>query len=57
MTYILIALGVVVLLWVVGLVIQRLDKQARERLIKQNMEQRRREEEARERANRPSFMR
>lgn len=57
MTYILIALGVVALLWLVGLVIQQLDRRARERLIKKNQEQRRREEEAKERANRPSFMR
>lgn len=57
MTYILIALGVVALLWLVGLVIQQLDRRARERLIKKNQEQRRREEEAQERANRPSFMR
>lgn len=57
MKYILIALSVVVVLWLVSVLIQQLDKRSRERLIKHNLEQRRREEEAKERANRPSFMR
>ncbi|MBE0432138.1 hypothetical protein IBX73_01590 [candidate division WOR-3 bacterium] len=57
MTYILIALAVVVVLWLVSVLIAHLDRQSRERLIKRNLNQRRREEEARERGNRPSFMR
>jgi hypothetical protein len=56
-TYILIALAVVVVLWLVSVLIAHLDRQSRERLIKRNLNQRRREEEARERGNRPSFMR
>jgi flagellar biosynthesis/type III secretory pathway M-ring protein FliF/YscJ len=53
--YIIIALGVVILLWIISLIIQRSDKRARERHIKQKQEQRKLEEEAKERANRPSF--
>jgi uncharacterized protein YxeA len=53
--YIIIALGVVILLWIISLIIQRSDKRARERYIKQKQEQRKLEEEAKERANRPSF--
>ncbi|KPK62469.1 hypothetical protein AMJ83_10880 [candidate division WOR_3 bacterium SM23_42] len=53
--YILIALGVVVVLWIISVLIQKSDKRARERYIKEKQEQRRKEEEERERANRPSF--
>jgi hypothetical protein len=53
--YIIIALGVVVLLWIISLIIQRSDKRARERLIKEKQQQRKLEEEAKEKANRPSF--
>jgi uncharacterized protein YxeA len=53
--YIIIALGVVVLLWIVSLIIQRSDKRARERYIKEKQQQRKLEEEAKEKANRPSF--
>lgn len=55
MKYILIALGVVVLLWIISLIIQRSDKRARERYIQEKQKQRKLEEEAKERANRPSF--
>lgn len=55
MKYILIALGVVVLLWVISLIIQRSDKRAREKYIQEKQKQRKLEEEAKERANRPSF--
>lgn len=55
MIYILIALGVVVVLWIVSLVIQKSDKKSREEYIKMKLEQRKREEEAKEKANRPSF--
>jgi hypothetical protein len=54
--YILIALGVVVVLWIVSLVIQKSDKKSREEYIKMKLEQRKREEEAKEKANRPSFL-
>jgi hypothetical protein len=54
--YILIALGVVVVLWIVSVLIQKSDKRARERYIKEKLEQRKKEEEERERANRPSFL-
>ena len=53
--YILIALGFVVLLWIVSLIIQKSDRKARERYIEEKQKQRKLEEEARERANRPSF--
>jgi hypothetical protein len=53
--YILIALGVVVLLWIISMIIQRSDKKARERYIAEKQKQRKLEEEAREKANRPSF--
>ena len=53
--YIIIALGVVVLLWIISLIIQRSDKRARERYIKEKQAQRKLEEEAKEKANRPSF--
>lgn len=56
MIYILIALGVVVVLWIVSLVIQKSDKKSREEYIKMKLEQRKREEEAKEKANRPSFL-
>ena len=57
MIYIFIALGVVVLLWIVSVVIQQFDKRSREKLIQERVAQRKREEEAKERANRPSFYR
>jgi len=53
--YILIALGVVVVLWIVSFVIQKSEKKSREEYIKMKQAQRKREEEAKERANRPSF--
>jgi hypothetical protein len=53
--YILIALGFVVLLWIVSLIIQKSDRKAREKYIEEKQKQRKLEEEARERANRPSF--
>jgi len=53
--YILIALGFVMLLWIVSLIIQKSDRKARERYIAEKQKQRKLEEEARERANRPSF--
>ncbi len=56
MIYILIALGVVLMLWVLSIVIQKYDKKSREEYIKKKLEQRKAEEEAKERANRPSFM-
>ncbi|UCF70652.1 MAG: hypothetical protein JSW49_10745 [candidate division WOR-3 bacterium] len=56
MKYILIALGVVLLLWILSIVIQKSDKKSREEYIKKKLEQRKAEEEAKERANRPSFM-
>jgi len=53
--YILIALGFVVLLWIISIIIQKSDRKAREKYIEEKQKQRRLEEEARERANRPSF--
>jgi type IV secretory pathway VirB3-like protein len=53
--YIIIALGVAVLLWIVSIIIAKSDKRARERYIEEKQKQRRLEEEAREKANRPSF--
>jgi len=53
--YILIALGFVVLLWIISLIIQKSDRKSRERYIEEKQKQRKLEEEARERANRPSF--
>ena len=56
MRYILIALGVVVVLWIISVLIQKSDKRARERYIQEKLEQRKKEEEEREKANRPSFL-
>ena len=53
--YIIIALGVVILLWIISLIIQKSDRRARERYIEEKQKQRKLEEEAREKANRPSF--
>jgi type IV secretory pathway VirB3-like protein len=53
--YILIALGVVVLFWLISLIIQKSDRRARERYIAEKQKQRKLEEEAKEKANRPSF--
>ncbi|MGB7055974.1 MAG: hypothetical protein WBE28_11715 [bacterium] len=53
--YIIIALGVVVLLWLISIVIQKYDRRARERYIEEKQKQRKLEEEAKEKANRPSF--
>ncbi len=55
MKYILIALGIVVFLWIISMIIQRSDKRAREKYIEEKQKQRKLEEEAKERANRPSF--
>lgn len=56
MKYILIALGIVVVLWIASFIIQRSDKKSREEYIKMKQAQRKREEEAKQRANRPSFL-
>jgi hypothetical protein len=53
--YIFIALGIVVLLWIISLIIQKSDRKARERYIEEKQKQRKLEEEAKEKANRPSF--
>ena len=55
MRYIFIALGIVVLLWIISLIIQKSDRKARERYIEEKQKQRKLEEEAKEKANRPSF--
>ncbi|MDH4212149.1 MAG: hypothetical protein OEV79_11955 [candidate division WOR-3 bacterium] len=55
MIFIVIALGIVVFLWLVSFVIQKLEKAKREEYIKMKQEERKKEEEAKERANRPRF--
>lgn len=55
MKYIIIALGVVVLLWIISIIIQKFDRRARERYIEEKQKQRKLEEEAKEKLNRPSF--
>ncbi len=55
MIFLIIALGIVFLLWLVSFVIQKSVKKSREEYIKMKMEERRKEEEAQERANRPRF--
>lgn len=46
MIWLLIALVAVLLLWLISLLIQRKDKVARERLVKQHLEEKKKEEEA-----------
>jgi hypothetical protein len=54
--YILIALGVALVGWILSFVIQKSDKKSREEYIRKKIEERKREEAAKERANRPSFL-
>jgi TRAP-type C4-dicarboxylate transport system permease small subunit len=46
MKWLLIALGAVLLLWLISLLIQRKDKVTREKLVKQHLEEKKKEEEA-----------
>jgi uncharacterized protein YxeA len=45
MKWLLIALGAVVILWLISLLIQKKDKVTRERLVKQHLEEKKKEEE------------
>jgi uncharacterized membrane protein affecting hemolysin expression len=53
--FLVIALGIVFLLWLVSFLIQKSEKAKREEYIKMKQEERKKEEEAKERANRPRF--
>jgi uncharacterized protein YxeA len=46
MKWLFIALGAVLLLWFISLLIQRKDKVTREKLVKQHLEEKKKEEEA-----------
>ena len=46
MIWLFIALGVVLLLWLISLLIQKKDKVSREKLVKQHLEEKKQQEEA-----------
>ena len=56
MIFLVIALGIVVLLWLVSFLMQKSEKAKREEFIKMKQEERKKEEEAKEKANRPRFL-
>ncbi len=55
MKYIIIALGVAVLFWIISIIIQKSDRRARERYIAKKQKQLKKEEEEKARQNQPHW--
>jgi len=49
-TFFLIALGVVIIIWLISIFIQRADKARREEIIRKRLEEKKKEEEAKEKS-------